>query len=396
MIELMRRAAALVTAIIASAAAAGCDGSAALTPDVGSPEVTPFVPGPNLVTLTVGFDEPFYMRYRDGEGPWTAPRRSQPNTYELHVTDAYDVVALCGGLRDFDSEMLKRTFADGANAFMFCYASPSFPDPPPGNVWEVTGTMMQAGEVSFGSWDFSPFGPWSFSFDVREGTHDLIAISDTHMLIRRGVAITADTTLPRIDTELDGEPLGTFPFVTNAEAGVDTVRSWIELETAAAFATITGSATALRTPPGAILAPGDRVDVEISASTSGTYRGLRMPFTGAESNFILPAKIGSANVEYTYPYRQLWATWQNLPRFTELALTVYSLTAPTRQRVSVSERYLKATRTSYLSFYPMPYDYDQRFTVDVVGPYLRAFTAYDLSQPDSFRFTSADEAVNLP
>jgi hypothetical protein len=386
----MLRAAALGAVIML----AGCDGDSAPLPDAPYPDAAPFVPGPNLVTLTIGFDEPFYIRYRDGEGPWTTPVRTQANTYELHVTDAYDVVAICGGAREFDSEMLKRTFGDGSTAFMFCYTSGSFSAPLAGEVWEVAGTMKQAGDVSFGSYDWSPFGPWSFSLDVTQGTHDLIAIGETHMLIRRGVNIAADTTLAPIDVEVDGQLLQSFPFSTNAESGVETVSGSIELETAAEVAFINGSATALRVPPAAILIPGDRVDARISASTNTTSRSVRTQFTGDDGYFVLPPKIGK--IEYTYPYLQLWATWQTLPRFTELALSMESLAAPTRQGVSVSDRYLQATHTNYVSFYPMPGDFEVRFTVDLIGPYYRDFTAYDLSQANTSRYTSVHELVNRP
>jgi hypothetical protein len=295
----------------------------------------------------------------------------------------------------YDASMLKRTFADGETAFLFCYAGgPSKPTgTPAGNVYEVAGRMKQPGEVSFGSYDRSSFGPWSFSFDVPEGTHDLIAVSDTNMLIQRRIAVTTDMTWPTIDVDLDGAPLVALPFTSNAEPGIEMVSSYLELDTASEYAFMDGTSTALHRPPANLLEPGDRMEASIGAITDTTSRQVRTTFTGNESNFILPPKLGK--IDYTYPYRQPWATWPTLPSFTELGLLIYSFTSRAEQRVTVSASYLQATHTSYLSFYPLPGDYDIRFTVDVVGPYLREFTLHD-THPGIDRSASVRENVNFP
>lgn len=393
-IEGMSRAAGLAT-ILAGGAAVGCNSGGPSEPDAPSPDARPFVPGPNLVTLTVALETPFYIRYRDADGPWTTPMTTSANTYELHVTNAYDVVALCGGLGNYDAEMLKRTAADGASVFMGCYAGGPVTVPPPtGEVWEVSGVMQQAGEVVFGGFDLSPSGPWSFSFDVSQGTHDLIATGDTRMLIRRGIAVESDMTLATIDVDVDGQPYDTVSFATNAVAGVETVRSFLTLETAAERAGFAGTSSTLRTPPASLLVPGDQMVAQVMATTKTTARSLRAPFTGGNPTFTLPPAL--SGITYTFPYRQPWVTWGTLPPFTELDLSIFSFTSRAYQRVSCSARYLEATHTSYLSFYPTPDDYDTRFTVDVVGPYQRSFTRYNSTPSGTEDYSSLDEDVNFP
>jgi hypothetical protein len=377
--------------ILALGATAACD-SAPSAPDASIPEPPPFVPGPNLVTL-VSFETPFYIRYRDGDGPWTTPASTSAGTYELHVTNAYDVVALCGGLDRYDAAMLKRTFADGATTFIACYGSGSSGPRPVGEVWEVDGVMQQAGMVLFGGFDFSQFGPWSFSFDVSQGTHDLIAIGDSRMLIRRGLLVDHDMTLAPIDLDVEGLPYDAVPFTSNAVAGVETVDSLVELQTAAEIASLLGTSSELRMPPASLLVAGDKLFATIVASTGTTLRSLRMPFPGSTSITLPPALTG---IEVTYPYRQPWVTWGELPPFTELQLSLYSFTSQASQSVSCSASYLAATRTSYLSFYPMPDDYDSRFTVDVVGPYLRSFARYNDTPAGISDYSSLDERVNVP
>ena len=388
----MSRAAGTV-AILVVGAAVGCS-SGVSEPDAPFPDGAPFVPGPNLVTLTVGPHTPFYIRYRDGDGPWTTPATTTTNTYELHVTNAYDVVALCGGLGNYDAEMLKRAFDDGATAFLSCYGSGPVTTPTTGNVYEVTGVMKQAGTVSFDGVDGSTFGPWSFSFDVSEGTHDLIAIGKTHMLIRRGIAVESDMTLAPIDVDVDGQPFDTVAFSTNAIADVEMVRGYLHLETATEYASIGGTATSLDTPPASLLVPGDKMFADIAASTKTTSRGVRTPFTGGNNSYLLPPAL--SGLTYSYPYRQPWATWTTMPPFTELSLSLFSFTSGASQRVSCSASYLATTHANWLSFYPLPDDYDTRFTLDVVGPYVRSFRR-DNSPPSGISdYSSLDEGVNFP
>src|SRR5262249_29214857 len=148
----------------------------------------------------------------------------------------------------------------------------------------------------------------------------------------------------------------------------------------------------LRLPPASLLLPGDTAKVHISASTDHTAREIIADDTTAFA-YTLPAAI--SGLEFTYPYRQLWVTWRDLPPYTQLELSTYSFIAPTQQRITATRSYLEATHEAYLSLYPLPPDYDPRFTPDVVGPYLRFFTALEIA-PGVTRASEVDETVNFP
>src|SRR5450432_1767509 len=97
--------------------------------------------GPNEVQLQIfGQNTPDLIVYRDGNGSWLAPDNLGAGRYTLHVTNVYEVVAVCtitGVTAGYDAEELAATI-DDTSPFMFC----GLGNIPPRVA--VTGTMTQA------------------------------------------------------------------------------------------------------------------------------------------------------------------------------------------------------------------------------------------------------------
>lgn len=372
---------------------AACGGSN-LEPDASPPiDVAPFVPGPNTVTLGVAFDTPQYIRYRDATGPWTEPTAVAENTYELHITDAYDVLVVCGGTTDLEVEELRRTFSDGPNASIVCFYSGFKPNT---TAVFLTGRMMQAGEISFGAYDTSTTGPWDFSLAVDPGIHDLIAVNPTSILLRRDQSITTSGTVPTVDLVQDGASLELRPFTVNSQPA-EIVTSALYLTTANEFAALDGTDTNLRAPPSALLLPGDVEEVWIEATADSFVRGDFVQYAGAQSSFsLMPQLTGVA-----YSFGNGWvlsAGWSALPPYAvvELGVFGYSANRSATQTVDVTKSWIDATHVSNVALDARPPDYDPHWLADLGGPYLRNFTVYETSGSSAgSRYTGLADDINF-
>jgi hypothetical protein len=337
------------------------------------------------VRLDVFGETPSFIMYRDGKGSWTVPQEVEPDVFELHITNAYEVVAVCGSLTSFDASLLRRTFSDGATAFVVCISNLSFAP-----VLElVTGRMEQAGEVFLYDYDRSVSGPWDFQVQVPPGTHDLIAVGATGITIRRDLAITEPGTLPTIDLAQEGAALATTAFSVNSLDG-ESVSSSIFLETANSFAIIDGTGSQLRGPPSSLLLPTDRRDAWIDVNAPKTHRSISTTYTGIQSVFqLLPFVEG---VTFSYPDRTLTASFTELPPFDEIALSFFDYGAG-HQRVEVTKSWLEANQRSYIAFDDVPNEYDRRLVCDLSRPYSRDVTIYELGE-QTFRSSGIVDHLN--
>jgi len=342
-------------------AAVGCGGPSP-APDAPPPiDVPPFVPGPNVVTLTFYGETPIYVRYQDGTGPaWTEPVDTRSGTYELHVTDAYQVVAVCGNDSEgFDTEVLYRTFDDGSEVGLYCYAPFAFA---PLTV-PVIGQMQQAGTVFFSDIASSPTGPWTFNLDVYKGTNDLIAVGTVAMAIRRDEVVDVPRTLATIDLAQEGQPLSFQTFDVTANVG-ERLSSATYLFTQHGFAFIDSVPSRVPLPPPSVLQPGDEVEVSIVAESDDHYRTVSGP---AESVQISSELLAPLAIQFSFSTSQLYASWQQLPdAYDRLILTLYGSEAG---YIDATKRWVDVTGTPRISLANMPYDYDNRWAGGLGGGY---------------------------
>ncbi len=374
-------------AIVLVAACGGSDAILALDADL-SPDSAPFVPGPNTVTLDVSFQPPFFVRYRDGNGPWTTAEPITPTRFELHITDAYDAMIACGDPSGaVDSQLIRRTFSDGAAAvacISIGYA------PPSQMTVGIAGRMEQPGTVFFGDVVTSETGPWTFSLQTTPGVHDLIAVGSTSMAIRRDETVEDGGMIAPIDLAASGTAMAHRSFSVNARLD-EVIASELRLVTAHETATMAGTPNNLTVPPPALLQSTDTMQARITASSDTTSRTTLTPFTGQSSFSLMPVLD---EVAYSFGGRKVSVVWSALPSCTSVSLQLYSRRAS--QGISVSRRWLDTTGTNHLALDAFPPDYNPHWLVDLSRPYLRDFTARDESDDTAnhLRTSSRAELVN--
>jgi len=370
---------------------AACGDAYVVLPDASeTPDAAPFVPGPNLVTLRVGFNMPFYVRYRDRNGPWTIPEQPSRGQYALHITDTYEAIAVCGDPAALvDSQQIRRTYADGATAFILCYGSGLGPSSP--TAVTMRGHMEQPGSIFFDGQASSATGPWSFNLQVEPGAHDLIAIGTTNMVIRRDQVVSDAAALPAIDLAQEGTPVSIRRFSVNSRAD-EIIDSQLDLSTANEHAIIAGTGASLIVPPSSLVRPEDSMRAWVDAAADSSYRATSSAFTGTQSSFSFLPILDQ--VAYSYGSRRISANWVTLPLSTSVSLEIYGRTT---QAIWASQRWIAANGTQHLSFDSIPPDYDPHWLVELGGPYLRAFTVWDESDPDprNYRLTSLESLVNI-
>jgi hypothetical protein len=327
--------------------------------------------GPNVVTLQL-FSDPDLIVYRDGSGPWMVPTASGQGIYDLHVTDAYQVVVACsstGVAGNEDSEQLNATFGDGAHQYMFCDASSSSTAP---TTFAVTGQMAQAGTVIVGGVSQkSNTAAWSFSLAVPMGTHDEIAFDGLKMQITRDIAVNAAVALPNIDVATNGT---TYTKPTLALTGLgtgDTTQTQSILYTNNDYVQLsqTTNATAVLAPD-SLLGQNDftELDVNVTNMTAGTFRGAST-YDNTTTAFTLPAVLTGVTFGTAAP---ITAQWGTLPAASNAYLSAESFTSTTftAQRVSATQSWISETNATSLAFASDAPSYDPAWNVDPTTGYL--------------------------
>jgi hypothetical protein len=251
-----------------------------------------------------------FVAFRDNINPlWQLATQQTPTDFVASVTGPYWVTAVCeipfdtgGGttLIERDVWQAARTPGDGLNLTSeVCFA----PDPTPFH--NVFGAMVQGGNVILGnnSENF-PFSNWGFDLFVPEATYNLYADTADHIAIRRGIAVTADTTLtPPIDVNAEGVPLVNVAFTIPNAAPNSIHEAAVRIEQASATfpgPMYLGPAATAKAIPSAVLTAGDNQTAsvrEILNSTGDGYtrvteRSLRKPFhVGDPTAFTEPGPI---------------------------------------------------------------------------------------------------------
>lgn len=195
-----------------------------------------------------------------GTGEWQAVEVSGTH-YEIEVDEPYVVAVTCNDFTGlFDTYMFARTLGDDPKLSAPCTGEPLIDS-------SLQGTLVQAGQVAIGFASqpvSSPNG--SFEIEASAGTHEVIAITDSAIAIRRDVEVAGVTQLPTpLDVDQEGAPLVPATFtVTNAEPN-ETPNGIVQLFTEHNTNVFTfGEAATVQLVPDEILVETDVQIVDIS------------------------------------------------------------------------------------------------------------------------------------
>lgn len=339
--------------------------------DTGPAIDAPVPPGPNLVTFTL-YGDPDLIVYRDGHGPWLVPTAAaQDGDYELHVTDDYQVVVVCsssGLTGNIDAEQRNATFGDGDAPYMFCTSGDGTSSPPS---VAITGQMLQAGRVTMGDTDQGTTAPWTFNLAVTTGTHDLIAVGPTKMLIRRDLAVTAATTVPAVDVDTAGSPTTISTLAVTGAAAGDTVTTMVDLFTGNEFATLSSTTNNSATfPPASLVLNTDFVELAVRAENAAhtQFRSTYAYGAPLPSSLALMPVLTGASFTATTPIAVQWGT---LPAYDTVTFEAFGGTSNSFiiHAVTATNAWLAKAGASSLAFETAAKGFDPAWAIDPAQAY---------------------------
>ncbi|MEO8843507.1 MAG: hypothetical protein ABI591_19410 [Kofleriaceae bacterium] len=354
--------------------------------DSGSHDA-PAQDGPNLVKLDF-YGTPDLIEYRDGTGPWVVPTQSNQE-YLLHVTDDYQVVVACsfsGLAGNTDSEQLDATYGDGAEQFMSCQSGGTTDA-----TFAVTGQMLLPGSVDMQDTATGATSPWSFSLNVSAGTHDLIAVGATKMLIRRNLSFTAATAVADLDVATAGT---VFPTTTATVVGAgpgDTSELRSEWFTGNDVAMLSDTTDlTLIQPPNSLIAANDEPELELEVTNMAhtVTRSIFVVGPSPGTTFTLPPVLTGVTFGATAAATAMWGT---LPAYTTVNVIAFggSATAFLEQNVSATKAWLDKTGATSLAFESDAANYDPAWNVPLTG----AFVELAVSDPIDTNGSTSRTAV---
>lgn len=322
-------------------AAAGCGENTPSTPD-GQPVPADASGGTRITVTTAG--APLLAAYSDADGSWLPATKLADNQYEFYVQGPYRVTVVCSyGLMLV--HQLGRTLDDAHDLSPWC---------PPPDAFQLRGSVkasepFTAFTLAVGNTTREIAGS-TFDVAVPTGMHDVMAVVQDRVAVRRGIAVTADTTLTN-PIDLASEGFALVPVtasVTNA-APDEPIVTFVTLETASG-----GGAVQVRNAadtgivPNAALQPGDRQALLVATRGRGVRRTFR---EGTSTAFTLPAAIGP--VTFAESGGTFAATWSTLGAYDLLRFEVSGRQsgAPTQGVVhdfEVSASYVQAAALTRL------------------------------------------------
>ena len=355
-----------------------CGSSARSQPDAPlTPDAVPG--GPNVVMLKM-WGTPTFIQYRDGAGEWIDPGPPDAmGRYTLHVTDTYEVVAVCTrGAAEFDAEQLNATVADG-DEVTGCGVGVG-PDP---MTVAVTGTMNQAGDVWMWDSASSATAPWNFSLAVPPGLHDLFALGGGKLVARRGVQIAGPTTVPTIDLDSEGLATGAATVTLAGLQTGDVVGTYLDWFTSTDFAELSGSTDGtVVLPPASLVQPSDVVELDVFAESSNPspYVGRHVSvsgFDGSTTMYTLPEVL--TGISYTTSNNALTAAWTSLPTYVAIDVGISSWGSLIQlQDVRATRNWVMATGATSLTFDASAPQYSAAWRVALTKTYGRVFDVVDV------------------
>lgn len=364
-------------------------------------------PPPVDLTIVGASGQTALVVVRDGpSGQWVAPTEAMPGQqWTITVDHAYTVAAVChdqpaGGPERWRT--IERAFAitDAVTGpLQFCgeaeYTTPAH---------AVVGTMVQAGQVQFGTAIASSTTPnWQIAANAPASPDlDVIASSADHAQILRNIDVTAiDAThpMPAIDVDANGVALVPVALTSNASAA-ETVQARVEpstphsaMDLTLAPAIYAGPLASVMVAPHAMYNDGEQQLVTVEAVTGNQHRSLtRSLFPGDATAFALPAQVfgewsvaaSDAAATPPAPDAPIEVTWGFLPEGKNGAVELdvdgtasdpASPTALASYRLYASPGYLQDATFNSLQIETDVPGFDPTWRVDPTQPYTRKFLA---------------------
>jgi len=177
--------------------------------------------GTDSPQLTLGLAiQPSVVAFRADGGRWfelpQIAHSAAATTYELPNEDGVLAVACVAADGTFDVEELFATAAELPAILYAPFAAwPQLacrPSPPDDQLVEVSGNVMQGGSVQVGDATFFGADDWTFHGGVPAGTHDLVALGQSTVMIRHDQPMNR----PYQESDIDlasGSAIGSIPLV---------------------------------------------------------------------------------------------------------------------------------------------------------------------------------------
>lgn len=315
----------MVACVIAVSMVGGCGD------DGGGPAPQP--DAPMALRYPIAFevlgDTPILLARMDDDGTWARIDPTADNKYTLSVTNRHAIAIVCGSaVSGFRTEVNLRTRFD-EDPFFFCSNGSDLPP----QRFDITGQMMQAGQVSIGgASDEDTTSPWTFDLSVSGGTHDVVAYGETMALLRRGVQITANAALPAIDLAQGGAAYATTPVLLANAMNDETIETYAAVFTGNDIAEYRRTGTTLYELAPTLLTQSDFQFASIEAKTATTTRSSSIDGGGTPMITLMPRLDG-----ITFTARG--ATWGELPDSTA-TIRIFTVTAQSSQTLEASGAYI--------------------------------------------------------
>jgi hypothetical protein len=247
----------------------------------------------NAIVVESFGETPLFIMYRDGDRAWQAPTTISGG-YEFRVHDAYQLLAVCDGGGYYQTGIEAGTYDEsGGMTYLPCYGSTE--DTPPTTV-QVTGVMAQPGFVSVGGAEATGTTTnWPFTLDVETGVHDLVAVANTKILIRRDVNVAAAMSVAGVDPTV---AMTAVPYTIGNDADENvTTQMYLLTENDFTLMPERMGATAY-VAPDTLLMANDRQYAVVMANGSQTWRGVFARYTsGSSTTYTLMPRL--SGVQFT-------------------------------------------------------------------------------------------------
>lgn len=351
-------------------------------------------------TTTVELDTigpPNLVAFRLGTGDWQIVPNNG-NLYRIEVDEPYVVAVACNDFEGlFDTYQFARTPDDDTALSAPCTGSGV---PENGS---VTGTLVQTGEVTVG-FASQPVDEPNGAFDVptTDGTHEVVAVTDTKIAVRRNIAVAGATPLATpIDVDAEGAALVPARF-TIANTGADpSPFGFARLRTENDSFVILGfgRAVELLLAPDAVLGAADRQNVAIQVSDGDlTQQVFRQDVRQASDRAVtLPdALVGATLTEIG---GEISASWGALPDHDTLSLSIDQTSEDFVtfyfHDLEMTKAYAEAMGTTAALDLDIP-GFDSAGRIDVTKEYTRSFSAGKTRSADESAFSRLSETLNTP
>jgi hypothetical protein len=355
--------------------------------------------------------------YRDGVGTWETPTVRADNTFTIEVTDDFQVVAaLDAGSGEIITWELAATAGEGTHWIIdesdpyFAPECSSIPAFAMGGDWvAVTGSMLQAGQVSTQPWcESSTTQPWNFGLQSFPGSLDLIATdpfdSATHrVLIARGEVIDGPAVVPDLDLSAGISLVPIHVDVYKPDVATTTVEviltttapySAAIISMASGITTASTQTTSALVAPPMMLQPTDtQLLVFHAPGALGSDRAAQTIVSGQDVALeLVPPPV----VTYA-PGDGDVATWGAplAPRFTSVDFDLRGESQPwSWQHVTATKGWLDTHDATSLAFETDVPGYQPAWSVDHSHPYERQFSVTDDSTDITYWTTVTSDVSN--